>query len=230
MAVKVIIGTIAILTLAGCAANNTSQVPLAETYEYTTQQKMQAAHHWDVLASDVASRLQEHFKNASFYNRAIYVVPSNGSPFQTGFEDLLITQMVNQGLDIRANNSERLKLKFDTQVVSHSDRGYIRSKSGSNTTLALIATGVWAAVNIADNSTAIKDSLIAAGVIGRGVAMDATAGNITSISNKEVIINVSLMDGDKYLMRKTGIYYINESVNSNYNAPLAIKSIPVVGG
>lgn len=220
---KLITGILVAASLSGCA----SQVPLASTYEYTTQQKMQAAHHWDVLAADVSSRLAEHMTSASVSHRAISVIPNSTTPFEQAFEDLLITQLVGKGLDIRANKNEQLKLTFETQVISHSDRGYITPGQGERTVLALIATGVWAAVNIASNSTAAKDALIAAGILGAGVAMDATAGDITSVTNKEVLINVSLMDGDKYLMRKTGIYYINEPDDSHYqmlSKPLSVVS------
>lgn len=226
MTIKVFAGMTVVLSLVGCAIGTTSQVPIASTYEYTTQQKMQAARHWDVLAEDVASRLNEHINKSSVAGRTINVISGNNSSFQDAFEDLLITQMVNQGLDIRDNNNGRLKLKFKTQVISHTDRGYVRSPHDTHTKLALLATGVWAAINIANNSSAVKDALIATGVIGAGVGMDATAGNIASISNKEVIINVSLMDGDKYIMRKTGIYYINEPDDSHYIKPK--KRIPVV--
>lgn len=226
MNTKIIAGAIVIASLSGCAANTNSQVPLASTYELTTQQKMQAAHHWDVLAKDVASHLKTHFRSASVFNRAMNVVPNSNSPFERGFEDLLITQMVNQGMDIRANEKEQLKLRFHTQVVSHHDRGYIRPAPGTYTGLAIVATGVWAAVNIASNSTAAKDALIAAGVLGTGLALDATTGDISAVTNKEVIISVSLMDGDKYIMRKTGIYYINEPDDSHYEK--TSKSISVV--
>lgn len=226
MKTKIIAGAIVIASLTGCATGNNSQVPLASTYELTNQQKMQAAHHWDVLAADVASRVKEHFKTASLSNKAINVVPNSNSAFEQGFEDLLITQMVEQGLDIRANNNEHLKLTFHTQVISHNDRGYIRPKPGTHTALALIATGVWAVVNIASNSTAAQDALIGAGVLGTGVAMDAVAGDISAVTNKEVIISVSLMDGDKYLMRKTGIYYINEPDDGQYET--LSKNISVV--
>ncbi len=226
MITKSFAGMMVVLSVTGCAISQTSQAPVATTYEYTTQQKMQAAHHWDVLAGDVAFRLKEHINKSPIAGRTINVISGNNSPFHNAFEDLLITQMVNQGLDIRDNNHGELKLKFNTQVISHSDRGYIRPAYGSHTKLALLATGVWAAINIANNSTAVKDALIAAGVIGAGVGMDATAGNIASISNKEVVINVSLMDGDKYVMRKTGIYYINEPNSSHYIKPQ--KRISVV--
>ena len=191
---------------------------------------MQAAHHWDILAADVASRLKQHLTTASLSDQAINVVPNTTSAFEQGFEDLLITQMVEQGLDIRANNNERLKLTFHTQVVSHHDRDYISPEApGKYTALALIATGVWAAVNVG----ASTDALIAAAVIGTGLALDinegsaaANAGNISDVTNKEVIISISLMDGDKYLMRKTGIYYINEPDDDQYE--VHSKSISVV--
>ena len=201
--------------LAGCATNQ-SQVPMAETYPYSTQQKMQAAHHWDVLAQDVAARVKNHITDEATLNRAISVKNTAAGPFHQGFTDLLITDMVNQGLNIRDNDQEDLVLHVDTQVVSHHDRGFVREKKGTYTTLAMLATGVWAAVNIADNSAAASDALLAGGVLGTGIAMDLTAGNITSISNKEVIINVSLMEGDRYVMRESGIYYINEPDDGHY--------------
>ncbi len=214
------------LSVTGCAIGTTSQAPIATTYEYTTQQKMQAAHHWNVLAKDVASRLKEHIDKSSAAGRTINVISDNKIPFDNAFEDLLITQMVNNGLDIRDNNHGKLKLKFNTQVINHNDRGFIRPAQNTHTKLALLATGVWAAINIAHNATSATDSLIAVGVLGTGMGLDATVGNITSISNKEVIINVSLMDGDKYVMRKTGIYYINEPDDTHYITPN--KRIPVV--
>jgi hypothetical protein len=225
MNTKLITGAIALASLAGCAPSNYLQAPLATTYEHSTQQKMQAAHHWDVLAEDVASRLSTHFTTASVANRAISVVPSENSPFEEGFEDLLITQMVNNGLDIRANGSGNLKLSFDTQVVNHGDRGYMAPPRGTYTKLAVIGTGIWALVNIADNSNRLKDFLIGAVTIGAGVSADAVAGRLTGITNQEVIINVSLMDGDKYLMRKSGIYYIDAT---HYDTVAKAKSISVV--
>jgi uncharacterized lipoprotein YajG len=211
--------------LVGCATNQ-SQVPQADTYPYSTQQKMQAAHHWDVLAQDVAARVKNHIDEQASLNRAISVQNAAAGPFHQGFTDLLITRMVNQGLNIRDNNEESLVLNVDTQVVSHHDRGFVRAKKGAYTTLAMLATGVWAAVNVADNSSAAADALLAGGVLGTGVAMDLTAGNIASISNKEVIINVSLMEGDRYVMRDSGIYYINEPDDGHY-AQAETRSISI---
>ena len=212
MITKSFAGMVVVLSITGCAIGPTSQVPIATTYEYTTQQKMQAAHHWDVLAEDVAFRLKEHINKLPVVGRTINVISSNNSPFHDAFEDLLITQMVNKGLDIRDNNGE-LKLKFDTQVIRHSDRGYIRNRAGLYTTVALVATGVWAAINVVDGA---KDAGIAGALIGAGAGMDLFSGDIATISNKEVLINISLMDGDRYIMRKTGIYYINDPDDDHY--------------
>lgn len=223
-----------LLSLAGCIGP-TSQVPQVSTYKYSDQQKMQAAHHWDVLADDVATRFTKHLSSTPVFGRALSVSsPPEGfatSPFLHAFEDLLITQMVNHGLDVRRDGKNCLDLQFTVQVVSHNDRGYIRAKAGRNTMLALLANGVWAAVNVATNSIATHDALIAGGAIATGVGLDVLTGDITSLPNKEVIINVSLMDGNKYIMRKTGIYYINEPDDYHYKLPVIPelpKMIPVV--
>jgi hypothetical protein len=165
----------------------------------------------------VAARVKNHIDDEATLNRAISVKNTASGAFHQGFTDLLITDMVNQGLNIRDNDQEDLVLNVDTQVVSHHDRGFIREKNGAYTTLAMLATGVWAAVNIADNSSSAANALVAGGLLGTGVAMDLTQGNIASISNKEVIINVSLMEGDRYVMRESGIYYINEPDDGHYS-------------
>ena len=212
-----LLGLAVLTSLVGCA----SQVPMSSTYAYSDQQKMQAAHHWDVLAADVAVRLKAHFRSASLSDQAFNVVPNSNSPFEQGFEDLLITQLVDKGLDIRDNKYQSLKLKFHTQVISHNDRGYIRPKVGEYSTLAVLATGVWGVIN-----NTVADALITSSVIATGVVADVFSGSISERSNTEVIINVSLMDGDRYLMRKSGIYYINAPDNSHYE--VTSKPISVV--
>lgn len=46
--------------LGGCSH---APIPVATSYPATTQQRMQAAHHWQVLADHVASRIQERLPN-----------------------------------------------------------------------------------------------------------------------------------------------------------------------
>lgn len=234
MAIKkflIIFSSLCLSVLAGCS-NLKSQVPIATTYEYSTQQKMQAAHHWDVLAEDVAKRLKDHLSTFLIGNREITVVSDQSTPFDKAFQQLLITQLVNQGLNITDNANSELKLSYSTQVIRHEDRGYIRPRNWTFTKLAVLGNGLWGLVSAASNtSEALRDALIVGSSIGAGLYLDARSGDIASITNKEVIINVSLKEDDKYLMRKSGIYYINDTAGYQYDKddPLTRKFHAVSG-
>ena len=57
------------LMLSGCFYANTSQAPIATTYPYTEQQRMQAAHHWDVLARHEATQILQRERVRFHYFR-----------------------------------------------------------------------------------------------------------------------------------------------------------------
>ena len=106
------VGVIAIallISLAGCM----SQTPVPVTYKYSTQQKMQAAHHWDILAQDVASQTQLTLTNAGRQGKPVYVDMVN-SPYGEGFRDLLMTRLVNSGLNISMSRGAITIHSFDT--------------------------------------------------------------------------------------------------------------------
>jgi len=181
MKIKLIAGIIAISALAGCA-----QAPTASSYEYTTQHKMQAVHHWDVLAEEVVAKLVV----SSLADRTIDIVSANSTDFEMAFEDLLITRMVDAGIDVRKDTNNSLELGFDIQLVNHQGRGNAPSTHVSG-------------------------------------ILNAT------YTNTEAVINVSVMDGGAYLMRKTGIYYINtpdyeQYLGANTTPTVATKRLSVV--
>ena len=49
--------TILLLLLPAFLISCRSQIPIATNYPYSEQQKMQAPHHWDVLAAEVVEQL-----------------------------------------------------------------------------------------------------------------------------------------------------------------------------
>lgn len=57
-------------TLSGCFQVNTSQAPMATTWEMSEQQRMQAAHHWEVLARNEARGIMA---NQRLRSRPLYV-------------------------------------------------------------------------------------------------------------------------------------------------------------
>ena len=51
--------TILLLLVPPFLISCTSQIPVATNYPYTEQQKMQAPHHWEVLAAEVVRQLEQ---------------------------------------------------------------------------------------------------------------------------------------------------------------------------
>ncbi|WP_254436375.1 hypothetical protein [Vreelandella aquamarina] len=127
---------LASLMLSGCFYASTSQAPIATTYPYTEQQKMQAAQHWEVLAQHEAAGIlsservrfrdlhiaaPEHEQYGSYYS---------GGEFERGFRTLLTSELVSGGGSVttqpRANGAT---IQIDVEVVEHRDRGYTRPPS-----------------------------------------------------------------------------------------------------
>jgi hypothetical protein len=111
---------LAILALAGCASEQSppqTAIPIAAAYPASAQQKMQAAHHWEVLAADMARQIGPSAKSAG---RAIYVTPQGPrSPFSDAFRGMLAEALVNEGVAVSASPSGALTLAYGVQVVGH---------------------------------------------------------------------------------------------------------------
>jgi hypothetical protein len=98
-----------------------SEVPHPSLYLQTSQQKMQAIHHWDVLAKNMVNMIDAKLsKSFPEYQDSVYVAPAGITPFDKAFQQLLMTSLVEKGLVVSNNYNNPLVLSFDTQVVSHS--------------------------------------------------------------------------------------------------------------
>lgn len=185
----------------------TSQIPIATNYPYTEQQKMQAPHHWDVLASEVVSQLRQ--TNSIANSMPIFVVPKfylpgeedpaiwtatkpltpadesdqlTTIPFKRAYQNYLIARLVGAGYSIvNESNSAELIMTFDIQLIKHNNRP-VRS----------------------------PHILSKIGRVFTGSADGAYVG--VEASPYEVVITTSVRRGDTYLMSHTGTYYIDAPV------------------
>ena len=69
---------------AGPAKPVISQVPVPNAFRLSTQQKMQAVHHWKLLAEDIASHVKKNIEDGyhdTLLPMFIYVAPSGITPF-----------------------------------------------------------------------------------------------------------------------------------------------------
>lgn len=202
--------------IVGCSS--TAQAPVPDAYPLTTQQKMQAMHHWSVLADDVADQIHTTLKGRLVaQNWPIYVAPSGTTPFERAFQSLLVTHLVQRNMIVSNHPSGSVVLSFDIEAVRHSqrimhvrDRIYIRLAPD----VYVYRTGF--------------DDQDRPGRVWRNDAVHRTwdryheTGWYTlELPSTEVMVTSTLMYGEEYVMRDAAIYYVNESDAWHYQHPLA---------
>lgn len=170
---------------------------------------MQASHHWQVLAEDLATRLNKELILSDNISKSVFVketcgneskpcAPSESSSFNEAFRDLLITNLVGLGIPTQQQkDDDSLDIFYKVQVVRHnSDR--IRTLQPG------ILTSLSAAIVVLRNA---PSELI---TLALGAAADAANSNMTVNGHYEIIITTSLLSSGKYIFRASDIYYIND--------------------
>lgn len=180
---KILYASLVILCLGLGAC--TTPMPVETGYPLTYQQKMRSAHHWDVMANDVANwlqnalmapnpdqdkgrRAQENRPTVTLYLQQ----PRYDSAAGAGFYSLLTTRLVERGFILTTNPSAGLPVDYDMQVV----------KSG------------------------LPEAL-----------------------EYEVIVNVSVMNAERYLIRYSNVYYVGDQSQYIAMQQSATRIIEVVG-
>lgn len=215
---------LASLVLSGCFYANTSQAPIATTYPYTEQQRMQAAHHWDVLARHEASSILQRER---VRNRDLYITAADhaefqaysGGEFERGFRTLLTSELVSRGANLTTvPTTNSANISIGVEVIEHRDRGFVRPPVGAFTAL----TAGIAVATIPFNQW----SEPALGLIPAGMLADTTSGNWTHTGNEEIIVTTQIIDGERILYSSSNIYYINAGDRRQY-APHRVPRAPV---
>ncbi|WP_256357576.1 hypothetical protein [Halomonas sp. 18071143] len=211
------------LMLSGCFYANTSQAPIATTYPYSEQQRMQAAHHWNVLAHHEANHILQR-ERVRF--RDLYITPADdqslhgysGGEFGRGFRTLLTSELVTRGASVMTEpTADTAEVHVGVEIVTHRDRGFIRPPVGAFTAL----TAGIAVATIPYNQW----SEPALGLIPGGILADITSGSWTHTGNEEVIITTQIVDGERILYSSSNIYYINAGDRRQY-APHRVPQAP----
>lgn len=186
-----------------------SRIPEPITYPYSQQQKMQASSHWEVLAADLANRInnklivtdniyKDVFVKETCGNETIACKPNETSSFNEAFRDLLITNLFGYGVPTKSRpDEEAIEVRYKVQIVHHkTDR--VRSLQPG------LLTGLSAAVMVLRNA---PTELI---ILALAVAADVANSSMIVNGHYEVIITTSMITDDRYLFRASDIYYIND--------------------
>jgi hypothetical protein len=204
---------LALLLIGGCA----SRIPEPIAYPYSQQQKMEASHHWQVLAEDLANRINNELIITDNTNKTVFVKetcgnegspcsPTETSSFNEAFRDLLITNLVGFGIPTKQQkDDDTLEIQYKVQIVRHNSERLRTLQPG-------LLTGLSAAIVVLRNAPA---DLITLAV---GTAVDVANANMAGNGHYEIIITTSMLTGAKYLFRASDIYYINDKDFWHYQA------------
>ncbi|WP_280563467.1 MULTISPECIES: hypothetical protein [unclassified Chromohalobacter] len=194
--------------LGGCFGVNTSQAPIATTYPISEQQRMQAAHHWEVLAEHEADEI---LAKRDLWGKPLYVEEhEQETAFSRGFRSLLTSELVEQGAIVRTQSDGAAHVSFDVQVITHEDRGFMRPPQGALTTLA---AGIAVATIPFNHWTEPALGLIPAAALA-----DTFSGSWSTTGQQEVIITTQVSQHDTLRYSSSNMYYINAGDSDHYGA------------
>jgi hypothetical protein len=189
--------------------NCSSRIPEPISYQYSQQKKMQAASHWEVLAADLANRINNQLIVSDNIYKTVFVKetcgdesttckPHETSSFNEAFRDLLITNLFGYGVPTKSlPDEDTIEVRYKVQVV-HYNTNRVRSLQPG------LLTGLSAAVAVLRNA---PTELI---LLTLGTIADVANTSLVSSGHYEVIITTSMINDDRYLFRASDIYYIND--------------------
>lgn len=218
----------ALTALAGCAPFPYTETPLATNFPTSTQLKLQAAHHWDVIAADMAKSIADTLANGS-----VCIAPAGSCPsihveptqprtaFGQAFHNQLVSHLVNKGLNVATTGSGEITVKIDTQAIKFSPD---RKQHMGVMRFTQIAVGLWALYDIPSPVDVVAGAIMA----------DVYEWNLSEFAKGptpqvELLVTVSATRGSQFIARRTNAYYIADTDASLYTPPPLLHPIRVVG-
>lgn len=184
----------------------TAQAPISSGYPLSTQFKMQAMAHWDLLADKVAKNCGTALDQ--FYPQddvRVYVAPLGATPFAKAYRESLLTRLVDYGVPVSFEPEGAAVLEVSLDMVTH------------RRTLDTTSKGLRRALD-----PGFKQRKNSAGLYESAPVVGEESGYFDGQpSDSEVQINSALAYRNAYLYRDSSIFYVNGSDWAHYrlNAP-----------
>lgn len=187
--------------VAGCSSP-APDLPRDEAHLPSAQKTVRAAHHWDVMADDVAAHVADRLRQWPAGEHPIYVVVTPvDSGFNAGFRQLLVTRLVERGLTLSSEPTAN-ELHVMTQVVQH-HAGAALTSSGTR-----LSPQVQVVRNPA-GYVAVPEQQIESGPL-----------------RTEILVTTSLERDKRFLVRTSAVYSIAQDDAGLYQArvPLPVAA------
>ena len=137
---------------------------------------------------------------------------------------MLISKLVNSGLNVATRSEGAVQLTYEAQVVRHL-AGQGNYQPG---TVAALAGGILVAREISTGSSSDTGKAVGVATLVAGADLLGANARLRSATNTEVIITTSLIDNNRYLMRKTDVYYVEDAEGGMFEAAQT-KAMGVTG-
>ena len=206
-----------------------SRIPEPVAYDYSQQQKMQAGHHWDILAADIANEINKELILNDYLDTPVYIretcgdentpcTPNQTTLFNESFRDLLITQLVHLGVPTSSSPQEdSISINYKAQTVYHNADRMRTLRPG-------MLTALTAGIMVFRDAPIEMLAILTAG------AVDFANANFAHNGHFEVIITTSMITKHHYLYRNSSIYYINDRDSWHYQQPSSPTQIELTAG
>jgi len=207
------------LASVGCAPFLHTETPIATNFDTSRQLKLQAAHHWQVIANDMADTISKNLVQGSVCvpgspacSTLFVDMPTAVSPFGEAFHSQFKSRLVSSGVPVLTSDAADVKISVEAQTVKFSPN---RSQYLGAGRFTLLSTGVWALHEININES------VGAAVFAGSVLADLVEWNNSQFAKGptpqlELILTVSATKNGRYLARSTSVYYISDSDASLY--------------
>lgn len=222
-----------------------SRMPYPAGHPAAPQKVVHSVGHWNILAAATARQIYGMQKgvvmaaeaqaqaNDGGYVPPRVVLPDGATffveepdptmPFAKAFHDMLITQLVAEGVPVNLHRKDAYVLNYAVQMVSH-DRGYHKPLAGSLTALGAGVAAV-GAISAYSYPGAAGAALALSDLWSSG-AGEFPLGDVYS----EIVINISLVKDGVLLARRTNTYYVDAKELHQYAAfpgrPLTRYGLP----
>ena len=201
------------MLIAGCATS----IPQAENFPLSKQKKAMAAQHWGMIASDAVMQTREALAGKEFAReKPLYVMQkTDATDFDRAFRNYMITELVNAGMPVSTKKDGAVEIAYETQVIRHPEP-FDPLMAGYKPGMATAAvSGLWILRNAV---TRWSSSSAAAGTIGMAAGYDAWRASNPGETAVEVLLTTSIVHEDRYVMRITDAYYIEQGAAMLYEA------------
>ncbi len=182
---------LAVLILCACA-----KVPGQGSYPFSIQNKMQSAHHWDVLAKEVTEQQILPLFASRTLPPTLYIQESDRSDFGRAFHTYMTSELMNDRIGLTRDPDSPLKLKWSIQMVDHCGTRFNPGPPG------------------------------VLGVIGYSAALvfaGPDAVPLGPVPSTELLITLQIENNGMVLSRSTKTLYISDADRTNYINNYSVK-------